>query len=113
MYVLASNSLLSWVGFLSTDANLGPAGKNMAPEEAPDSCKGHGYAPMCCSNDGSVRSLLSKTQFENVTRRLTLLSLQHGVISACEPFAQVKEEYYRSFGYGQESTTDVIYDAVS
>lgn len=31
----------------------------------------------------------------------------------CKPFAAAKEEYYRTFGYGEEDQTDVIQDALS
>lgn len=36
-----------------------------------------------------------------------------GGISACRPFKDVKEGYYRSFGYKPESQVDLINDAVS
>ncbi|KAJ5191572.1 uncharacterized protein N7498_010557 [Penicillium cinerascens] len=62
--------------------------KNMAPDESPDSCDDKESSPMCCSS-GSSNS-----------------------VGACKPFAEAKEAYYRSFGYGQESQVDYINDAV-
>lgn len=47
---------------------------------------------------------------------LTSLNLQEGFgIDACKPFEQVKETYYRSFGFnkGDETQADTIEDAVS
>ncbi|KAJ5941560.1 hypothetical protein N7516_001728 [Penicillium verrucosum] len=45
--------------------------KKMAEREAPNTCNGKGYSPMCCSskNDGSA-------------------------FNACKPFDQVKKNYY-------------------
>lgn len=63
--------------------------KNMTPDEAPDSCKDMEYSPMCCSSESS------------------------NPVGACKPFADAKEAYYRSFGYGQESQADYINDAVA
>ncbi|KAJ6107543.1 hypothetical protein N7523_008866 [Penicillium sp. IBT 18751x] len=62
--------------------------KTMTLEEAPDSCNDHEYIPMCCSKESS------------------------NSIGHCKSFAEAKEAYYRSFGYGQESQTDIILDAV-
>ncbi|KAJ5665221.1 uncharacterized protein N7477_007669 [Penicillium maclennaniae] len=62
--------------------------KTMTLEEAPDSCDDNEYIPMCCSKESS------------------------NSIGHCKSFAEAKEAYYRSFGYGQESQTDYILDAV-
>ncbi|KAJ5134501.1 hypothetical protein N7448_000479 [Penicillium atrosanguineum] len=62
--------------------------KAMTPEESPDSCVDNEYIPMCCTNQSS------------------------NSIGQCKPFAEAKEAYYRSFGYGQESQTDYILDAI-
>ena len=40
-------------------------------------------------------------------------NLFQGGLNQCKPFGAVKKEYYKSFGYGQESQVDVINDAVS
>ncbi|KAJ5398582.1 hypothetical protein N7465_009071 [Penicillium sp. CMV-2018d] len=47
--------------------------KNMAEREAPDTCNGKGYSPMCCSSkdDGSG-------------------------LNSCKPFGEVKKTYYAS-----------------
>lgn len=37
----------------------------------------------------------------------------NGGINTCQPFRDVKEQYYQSFGYGGESQVDIINDAVA
>lgn len=36
-----------------------------------------------------------------------------GSLNQCKPFEKAKTEYYKSFGYDEESQVDVINDAVS
>ncbi|KAJ5223708.1 hypothetical protein N7468_008250 [Penicillium chermesinum] len=62
----------------------------MSDATAPDDCQGHGFIPMCCSNDTS-----------------------NGV-GSCKPFEIAKEDYYRSFGYNEqeESPVDTINDVM-
>ncbi|KAJ5099652.1 hypothetical protein N7532_006653 [Penicillium argentinense] len=62
--------------------------RDMRESEAPDHCVDDDYSPMCCINE-----------------------ITEG-IDKCKPFALAKEEYYRTFGYGQESQVDLINDVV-
>lgn len=44
---------------------------------------------------------------------LTIMTQGNEPINMCLPFQEVKEQYYRSLGYGSESQVDMINDAVS
>ncbi|OQD73409.1 hypothetical protein PENDEC_c015G00849 [Penicillium decumbens] len=80
--------LVPILGGIQVSSKISFQCKNMTPEESPNSCKEKEYSPMCCSKESS------------------------NGIGLCKPFAVAKEEYYKSFGYGQESQVDYINDAV-
>ncbi|KAJ6130350.1 hypothetical protein N7512_003130 [Penicillium capsulatum] len=82
--------LVPIVGGLEISSAVSFQCNHMDENEAPDSCKGNGYTPMCCSSQ-----------------------VTQGSLNQCKPFEKAKTEYYKSFGYGQESTVDVINDSVS
>lgn len=42
--------------------------KNMAEREAPDTCNGKGYSPMCCTNKNDGSSFNSCKRFEDVKK---------------------------------------------
>ncbi|KAJ5689277.1 hypothetical protein N7462_003669 [Penicillium macrosclerotiorum] len=64
--------------------------KPMEDSVSPNACNDEGYGPMCCASSGSS-----------------------GAVNTCKPFAQAKEEYYRSFGFQDESQADYINDVLS
>lgn len=77
----------------------------MGEKEAPRTCHGHGYSPMCCRGKDDV-SILSPipTAFSNH---------QQGGINNCKPFEQVKKNYYTHQGKIEETQVDMIMDAVT
>ncbi|KAJ5602524.1 hypothetical protein N7537_005480 [Penicillium hordei] len=65
--------------------------KSMAEKEAPDTCNGKGYSPMCCSNriDGSA-------------------------FNSCKSFEEVKKTYYANqMGHKPETQADMIMDILT
>ncbi|KAJ5995639.1 hypothetical protein N7481_002616 [Penicillium waksmanii] len=63
--------------------------RDMRPNEPPGECNEPEYSPMCCSAENT------------------------GAVNSCKSFEKAKEEYYRSFGFGEEDTVDVINDVFS
>ncbi|KAJ5908556.1 hypothetical protein N7495_001238 [Penicillium taxi] len=87
--------LLPWTNGIQINSGVAFECKDMKPNEDPNSCQGHGYNPMCCTNQKS--------------------STLNNALNACKPFERAKEEYYRTFGYGanDESQANYIMDAVT
>lgn len=87
-------------------------GKAMADDVSPNACDKEGYAPMCCNSENGVCCTRYST---NDTKILTFLALQGSGINGCKPFEEVKEKYYKSFGYNKDDETQAEYieDALS
>jgi hypothetical protein len=88
----------------------------MADDVSPNACDAEGYGPMCCNSENGVCYI---QPFGSITldqdRHLITLALQGSGINACKPFEEVKEKYYKSFGYnkGDETQAEYIEDALS
>ncbi|KAJ5469970.1 hypothetical protein N7530_007327 [Penicillium desertorum] len=65
--------------------------KHMAERDAPDTCNGKGFSPMCCSN-----------------------KIEDSGFNTCKPFAEEKKNYYASQMKNRpESQVDVIMDVLT
>ncbi|KAJ5759761.1 hypothetical protein N7520_006917 [Penicillium odoratum] len=86
------SDLVPMFGGIQVSSKVSFQCNNMADDADPDTCSGHGYTPMCCSDQADKSSL-----------------------NSCKSFASVKERYYQSFGYnvGEESQSDLVYDVMS
>ncbi|KAJ5708935.1 hypothetical protein N7493_010269 [Penicillium malachiteum] len=93
--------LVPIVGGISISSQVSFQCNAMAPLTDPNTCKGHGYTPMCCEN--------------NTEGMANAAAEQGAAMNACMPFEKAKETYYQSFGYnvGEESNVDLINDVMS
>ncbi|CAG8900289.1 unnamed protein product [Penicillium egyptiacum] len=65
--------------------------KHMAERDAPDTCNGKGFSPMCCNN-----------------------KVEDSRFNTCKPFAEAKKNYYASQMKDKpESQVDVIMDVLT
>ncbi|KAJ5795202.1 hypothetical protein N7457_001801 [Penicillium paradoxum] len=81
--------LVPILGGLQVSSSLSFQCKKMPEREAPGTCHGHGYSPMCCDNKGD------------------------GTLNACKPFGQVKKNYYSHQGQSSETQADMIMDTLT
>ncbi|KAJ5851359.1 uncharacterized protein N7529_010744 [Penicillium soppii] len=81
--------LVPMVGGLQLSSAISFQCKKMAEREAPATCHGHGYSPMCCD------------------------SKDNGLVSVCKSFEETKENYYSHQGKMEETQADMIMDAVT
>ncbi|KAJ5379488.1 hypothetical protein N7509_012607 [Penicillium cosmopolitanum] len=63
--------------------------RNMRPNEPPEECDEPEYRPMCCSAENT------------------------GAVNSCKLFEKAKEDYYRSFGFGEEDQVELINDVLT
>ncbi|KAJ5280320.1 hypothetical protein N7478_005692 [Penicillium angulare] len=86
------SDLVPSIGGISISSKVSFQCNVMDPLAAPQTCRGHGYTPMCCANAVTTSSL-----------------------DACQPFEKAKKKYYQSLGFNksEESNTDLINDVLS
>ncbi|GLI74995.1 hypothetical protein PoHVEF18_003245 [Penicillium ochrochloron] len=92
MLIDGIGELVPALGGISVSSQVSFDCKAMADDVSPNACDAEGYAPMCCNSENGGSG-----------------------INACKPFEEVKEKYYKSFGYnkGDETQAEYIEDALS
>ncbi|OOQ85621.1 hypothetical protein PEBR_25464 [Penicillium brasilianum] len=92
MLIDGVGELVPVVNGLSISSQISFHCKDMADGVDPNTCNQKGYAPMCCNSGGGSSGA-----------------------DGCKPFEEVKEKYYKSFGYNKDdqSQADYIMEAVS
>jgi hypothetical protein len=78
----------------------------MAEREAPATCHGHGYSPMCCDSKDNV-------SIPAEGKEIHPSNIFQGLVSVCKSFEETKENYYSHQGKMEETQADMIMDAVT